>query len=188
FGPAEIGSLKVGLQIGAVYRFQVSRIPNHVGGEVFPSVEVIDRLHPPEGAQWRFPIPIQLTENELGMALDGKFVTRVIYVENPTAALAHASKPNQQRYYEVRPDADPLEAADALGRPVAILRIGSRMPGESGPDSAFLYGSPPVVRVRGLQIAPPRIEELPPGLPQAAVPQVAVPRGDVARRSLFPLR
>ena len=38
-----------------------------------------------------------------------------------------------------------LAIADRLGRPVAILRIGGRLPGPEGPDQQFLAGSPPVM-------------------------------------------
>jgi hypothetical protein len=144
FAESLAGKLNVGLQIGSVYRFRVTRIPLREGAEVFPTVEVIDRLHPPEGLKWRFPIPIQLTEQELNLALDGKMVTRVIYVENPTQALPLPQDKKLQRYFEIRAEADALQAADALGRPVAILRIGSRVPGDAGPDAAFLFGSPPL--------------------------------------------
>ncbi len=138
------GALKVGLQIGSVYRFRVTRIPLREGAEVFPTLEIIDRLHPPEGLKLRFPIPVQLTADELQLALNGKLVTRVIYVENPTQALPLPQDKKLQRYFEARPEGDPVEIADALGRPVAILRIGSRVPSADGPDAAFLYGSPPL--------------------------------------------
>lgn len=134
--------LLVGLQLGQVYRFQVSRIPLRDGAEVFPTLEVIDRLSPPEGAKWRFPVPVQITRQELDLALAGKYVTRVIYVENPRGALPHHVDRHSQPYFEVRPEADPLQVADQLGRPIAILRIGSRVPGAAGPSDAFLYGSP----------------------------------------------
>jgi hypothetical protein len=39
---------------------------------------------------------------------------------------------------------------------VAILRIGSRVPSDGGPDAAFLYGSPPLE-----QFIPQ--EQIPPG-------------------------
>ena len=43
---------------------------------------------------------------------------------------------------------NPLDVADGLGRPMAILRIGGRLPDASGPDEVFLYGSPPLLRWR----------------------------------------
>src|SRR5690606_10604716 len=47
--------LAVALQIGPVYRFKVTDIPAHPGVEVFPTIELIDRLYPPEGLARRFP-------------------------------------------------------------------------------------------------------------------------------------
>lgn len=155
FAQPQPEKLKVGLQIGGVYRFRVTRIPLREGAEVFPTLEVIDRLHPPEGLKWRFPIPVQLTADELRLALDGKFVMRVVYVENPTQALPLPQDKKLQRWFELRPDADALEAADALGRPVAILRIGSRVPDDAGPDAAFLYGSPPLEQFIPQELIPP---------------------------------
>ena len=163
--------LKVGLQIGQVYRFQLSRIPLREGAEIFPTLELIDRLHPPEGAKWRFPVPVQISMDEIDLALAGKFVTRVVYVENPDNALAHHVDRKFQRYFEVRPDTDPLEVADELGRPIAILRIGSRLPERGGPSDAFLYGSPGWERFPGVEAKPPF--EI---VPTPAAPRVRLPR------------
>jgi len=144
FAEPQPAPLLVGLLIGEVYRFRITQIPLHLGAEVYPTIEVIDRLYPPEGMANRFPIPIEITKEELELALDGKLVTRVIYVENPQNALPRAEGPHQ-RYFESRADLDPLEVADQLGRPIAILRIGSRHPESAGPGNAFLYGSPPLL-------------------------------------------
>jgi hypothetical protein len=135
---------KYGMLIGAVYRFRITGIPQYEGLEVYPTVEVIDRIYPPVGLENKFPIDIELTEQELEMALDGKFVTRVIYLENPDDALPVAEDPEHQSFFEVAPHENPLEMADRLGRPVAILRMGARVPDESGPDAKFLYGCPPI--------------------------------------------
>lgn len=144
FAQPQPAPLLVGLLIGEVYRFRVTRIPLHPGAEVYPTIEVIDRLYPPEGLAHRFPIPIELTKEELELALEGKLVTRVIYVENPQNALPRSEGPHQ-RYFETRAVVDPLEVADQLGRPIAILRIGSRQPEATGPDNNFLFGSPPLL-------------------------------------------
>ncbi|MEM6329647.1 MAG: hypothetical protein AAF790_05295 [Planctomycetota bacterium] len=143
FSTAYAGSLKVGLKLAAVYRFRVDGVLNDQRVEVYPTVELIGRLYPPPGKAARFPIPVQLTAEELRMAAAGSFVTRVIYVEDPTQALpvaeAMVDGRREQQYFEARPDQDPLLVADMLGRPVAILRIGSRLPG--GPLG---YGDPPI--------------------------------------------
>ena len=89
------------MQIGPVYRLQVTDIPNNEGLEIFPTVEVIDRLYPPPGLALRFPIPIELTQDELELAARGAFVTRVIYVEDPHQALPIARQ-GQRRAAVVR--------------------------------------------------------------------------------------
>jgi hypothetical protein len=62
--------------------------------------------------------------------------------------LPHAEKGGETNWFEAAEGSDPLVIADELGRPVAILRIGGRVPAAGGPDDAFLGGSPPVVRCR----------------------------------------
>ena len=47
---------RLGLLISPVYRFRVTNIPLHPGAEVFPTIEVVNRLYPPEGRAWEFPV------------------------------------------------------------------------------------------------------------------------------------
>ncbi|MEX2112629.1 MAG: hypothetical protein WD845_05550 [Pirellulales bacterium] len=149
FSDPQAGPVRFGLLIGAVYRLRVTGIPLQEGLEVYPTIEVIDRLYPPMGMEFKFPIPIELTQEELEMALDGKFVTRVIYLEDPEAAVPAAQEPNDQPYFDVREGESPIDLADGLGRPMAILRMGGRLPdSQAGPDAAFMYGCPPLLRWR----------------------------------------
>src|SRR5437667_4426458 len=46
--------LLAGMLIGQVYRLKVANLPGHEGEEIFPTVEVIDRLYPPPGQAARF--------------------------------------------------------------------------------------------------------------------------------------
>ncbi len=140
------GLRKAGLLIGGVYRLQVSGIPLAEGREVFPTIEVIDRLFTPLGQENRFSIPVELSDADLKLALAGKFVTRVIYLEDPRDALPVREDPNHQNWFEAAPGQDPLAVADSLGRPVAILRLGGRLPDSgAGPDPQFFFGCPPFV-------------------------------------------
>ena len=132
----------VSLQVGEVYRLQVSYIPNRVGS-VYPTIELLDRMHPPAGKETRYPIPIDIAQEDILLALKGHFVTRVIYVEDPRDAVPARDLP-EQRYFDVIPAEDPLLVAGELGRPVAILRLGSVVPGSELKPS-FLFGSPPIV-------------------------------------------
>ncbi len=159
------GPVKASMMIGPVYRFKVTRIPRFAGLELYPTIEVIDRLYPPDGQTTRFPIPIVLTQQELEMALHGQVVTRVIYLEDPRNAVADTLPFGDQQHFDVGPKQDPLHVADKLGRPMAILRIGSRVP--IGAEQGFAYGSPRLVKHKPSQ--PPK-PFTPPAAPEAEQP------------------
>jgi hypothetical protein len=197
FSSPEIGSALVGLQVGSVYRLRVSDLPGRSLAAVYPTIEMIDRLHPPPGKELRFPVPIEITTADIALAAAGQFVARVIYVEDPQQALPERDSP-EQRYFEVLPDEDPLVVASQLGRPIAILRMGSLAPDPaSGPDAPFTFGSPPwqkfatplpvgyvptPVDIQTQQLAPPdKLQPLPgapaltgPGTAESARPLSAV--------------
>jgi len=141
------GEVLAGMLIGGVYRLRISKIPEHETLDVYPTIEVINRLHPPPGQEGRFPIPIEITQEELEMAISGRLVTRVIYLEDPARPFPLPEDPQHQRYFEVHPSEDPLQVADELGRPMAILRMGSRVPDENEGTMQFGYdyGVPPVM-------------------------------------------
>ena len=146
FGVIDRDAALVSMQVGSTYRLKVSNIPNNYI-DIYPTVELIDRMHAPPGKEIRYPIPIHITAEELEMAIAGKFVTRVIYVEDPRRAIGARELPDDQRYFEVMVHEDPFLVASRLGRPVAILRMGSLAPNPAtGPDARFLFGSPPVQR------------------------------------------
>jgi hypothetical protein len=170
FEEAQPAPKKAGLLIGAVYRLRVTNIRLEEGVEVFPTIEVVDRVFAPEGQQRRFAIPIDISEEDLKLAADGKFVTRVIYLEDPRSALPVREDPKSQTWYEAKPGQDPLAVADGLGRPVAILRMGGRLPvqGEAL-DEGFFIGSPPFVAY------PPEKAEAPIA-PKASAPQEEAPK------------
>ena len=120
--------LQAGLLIGNVYRFQVTRIPFMEGAELYPTLEVIDRTYPPPGLATRYPIVVHLDQEDLESALAGKMVTRIIYLEDPETAVPMQQTPATNRPVEVAEHQDALAVADRLGRPVAIVRIGSVAP------------------------------------------------------------
>ncbi len=144
FLPPTSGRLHAGLLIGAVYRFRISSIPGFEGEELYPTVEVIDRTYPPGHLANRFAIPINLDQEDLEDALAGRFVTRVVYLEDPTQAVPIAETPQSSRALDIPANQDALAVADTLGKPVAIVRIGSVTPPTSDvllPQ--FFFGYPP---------------------------------------------
>lgn len=154
FLPPIEAPVTTGMLVGAVYRFRVTHIPDRPGEELYPTLEIIDRTYPEPGKEHRFPIPIVMTQEDLILALQGGMVTRVIYLEDAELARPVATGPSEQFSLDVPAHANALRTADELGRPVAILRIGSRVPSDlTGDLSSFLYGCPPWVP---MPVAPDR--------------------------------
>jgi hypothetical protein len=133
----------VGLIIGNDYRLRITNIPFQPGREVFPTVKIIARTYPPQGLELEFPIQIDITQEDIELALDGKFVTRVIYLENPQTAMPIHDDSGMQISTDVSGGVDPIAAAATMGQPVAIVQIGGRIPNTLGvTDPAFFHGSP----------------------------------------------
>ncbi|MCA9151094.1 MAG: hypothetical protein KDA92_17405 [Planctomycetales bacterium] len=149
----ESTDLRVGLTVGQPYRLRISGIPQHEAHQLYPSVELIDHLHPPDGQRDRFPIPIELTQEDLETALRGSLVVRVVYVENPQRAFPEPER-GEQLTTDVLPSEDPLHVADDLGRPVAVVRLGSRTPLTGEIDAGFTFGEPPVELLASLPSQP----------------------------------
>jgi hypothetical protein len=87
------------------------------------------------------------------LAARGAFVTRVIYVEDPQHTLPIARRADEEQpWMEAPPGEDPLVTADRNGRPVAILRIGSRVP-NAGQLQAGFNAAPPFVLLNSAECA-----------------------------------
>lgn len=133
------------LKVGKTYRFRLTNIPLMPGVELFPTIEILDRTHPPIGEELRHAIQVEFTKDDLYAAIRGKFVTRIIYIENPETALPISSRDQVgQGYFDVAATADPILVAKTLGRPVVRIQIGGRSPDDlENFDPAFLYDCPP---------------------------------------------
>ncbi|MDR2115186.1 MAG: hypothetical protein LBP87_02270, partial [Planctomycetaceae bacterium] len=133
----------VGLIVGNDYRLRITDIPFQAGREVFPTVKIIARTYPPHGLELEFPIQIDITQEDIELALDGKFVTRIIYLENPQTAMPIRGDFGTQISTDISAGFDPMAVAAAMGQPVAIVRIGGRIPNTFGAtNSMFFHGSP----------------------------------------------
>lgn len=146
FATPQPGNPLVGLQVGHVYRMRVTNLFDRPGVEVYPTVEIIDRLYPPPGAALKFPVPIDITAEDLELAARGMYVTRVIYVEDPSQALPVTEVNGQTTWYDARENEDPLEVADTAGRPIAILRLGARDLKQASGQGFRTYGCPPIIQ------------------------------------------
>lgn len=136
------------LLVGRVYRFKVDNLPDYPGAAFYPSIELIDRLHPPADKVDQFPVEFELTTEELDWAEAGRLVTKVIYLEQPQRVpLRQLEEP---RRTETLPSAEnALAEADERGRPMAIVRLGGRTPNADGSDRQQFFGPGHPVRLSG---------------------------------------
>lgn len=151
FGESVAQPATVALLVGLPYRVKLTGIPYEPEAELYPTIELIDRTYPPAEKAHRFPIPIAFDAVDIEAALRGELVTRVVYLEDSQNA-EPVGYAGPQRVFESAPGEDMLQTADYFGRPLAIIRLGSRVPAEIGGPAAehFLFGSPPVAPVKPL--------------------------------------
>lgn len=173
FLPPLPAPITVGVLVHPVYRLRITGIPSFAGRELFPTLELLDRLCPPPGQESRFAVPVELTQEDLRLALEGHFVTRVIYVEDPQTALPIVEDPHHPNWFDAGPGRDPVAEARHWGRPIAILRLGSIVPDERrGVDWQFLNGCPPLVLLPRPRTAAP-VASAAPVRPSSPTPTAA---------------
>ncbi|MDR0327870.1 MAG: DUF11 domain-containing protein [Planctomycetaceae bacterium] len=159
--------LQAGMLIRCDYRLRITGIPYHPGSELFPTVTLLARTYPPQGREREFPIIINLTQEDLELAMAGRYVVRVIYLENPHHALPIQTSNDEQLSHDIQ-GGDPVAAAATQGLPVAIVRIGGRVPPQDAANGMlrpdFCFGSPPWILNRTIapeQIPLPQKEQVP---------------------------
>ena len=133
---------QAGMQVGHAYRIKISNLPDHPGVELFPTIELLGRLHPPVELKDKYPVPIEITAEEIETVVKDQMVTKVIYLEQPQLATPTRQVNGKQHVESLETEINLLEAADQRGRPIAILRIGGRLPDPSSPEDEFYTSSP----------------------------------------------
>lgn len=136
----------LGYLLGRVYRLKLNEIPLHAESEIYPTLEIVNRLFPPQGREFDFPIVVDLTREDIELALGGNLVTRIVYLENPMGALPVDSTHQEGKLsFDVPDGYSPIVAAEQRGIIMAVIRMGSRLP-NSPPNASdpFYFGLPPV--------------------------------------------
>jgi len=138
--PAQLGVL-----VGHTYRLRIRNLPEMPGVELFPTIEVIGRLHPPRGLEHDYPIPVHIDRKDIDLAISGNLVTRVVYLEQPQLA-APFELDASTRNRDIEAAANALAEADRFGRPVLVLRMGGRLPSPQGEPLSFYGSGGPIAR------------------------------------------
>lgn len=135
------------IALGHAYRLEI-RVsnPNPFEKEtpevsLYPTIELVDVLHPPAGREDEFPIPVTITEEEIELALEGRLVTKVIYLE-PAKESNPLTIHQQNPTLNVAPNRNVIEEADRRGRPMLVLRMGARRPTSDEDPAFFGTGAP----------------------------------------------
>ena len=103
-------------------------------------IEVVGHLHRPAGIDpGKYPIRVVFGDLDFEDVADrGRLVTQVIYLEDPEQSLPIALPKDEIPVVSLNPSEEPLRVAAALGRVVAIVRMGGRRP--SADDASFVGG------------------------------------------------
>lgn len=140
---------QAGLTVGPVYRIILSDMPEFPGVVLYPTLELIDRLHPPADLRQKYPIPVDLTEDDIQQAIRDHLVTKIIYIEQPDLADPVAQR-ERIREENIPLNKNLMTEADLRGRPCMYLRIGGRIPSPQELNANPLQIPGPV------EFAPPR--------------------------------
>lgn len=131
------------LLVGRLYRFKIDNMPVFPGVEFYPSLELIDRLHPPADKVDEFPIEFEFSQEEFEFAAEGRLITKIVYLEQPQRVpLTQVLEP--RKTVTLMPTQNALAEADDRGRPMAIIRLGGRTPDAHGMDQQFFGPGGPV--------------------------------------------
>lgn len=118
---------QMGVAVGFTYRLKLSEMPEYPGVELYPSLEILDRLTPPAGLEGKFPVPVEFTREEIELAIRGRLVTKVVYLEQPQMAYFNGQL-SRNGVLDLPPHRNLLAEADQAGRPMVLVRLGGRLP------------------------------------------------------------
>ena len=128
--PETPGGITVGLKVGVGYRLKVSNYPTRPSEVMYPVVEVVGHLHRPANIDpAKYPIRVIFHEDDVeDVVARGRLVTQVVYLEDPDQALPLHLPKDEIPTATLSPAEEPLKVAAALGRVMAIVRLGGRTP------------------------------------------------------------
>lgn len=117
----------LGMRPGYLHRVQINNPPGHPGVVLYPTLEVRGTLYlPPKLRASSYPAAVVFTPEEIDRVLQGKLLTKVIYLEDPEKAFAVNTTTDGPIELEAAKGQNPVEAAMERGRPMVIVRLGSR--------------------------------------------------------------
>ncbi|MGL4423784.1 MAG: hypothetical protein ACRCZF_24230, partial [Gemmataceae bacterium] len=162
-------NVTVGYRPGYIYRAELSGLPN-TSEVLYPEFEVRGSLVPRNGMNYTdHPTPVVFSSSDIQKAVNGALVVKVIFLEDPQAALPIATSANQPLEETMDTMEQAVKSARDFGRLVMIVRLGNRKPDPQTLEQASVPGtilfpgethlpaptSPPVVGWQGVPLFDP---------------------------------
>jgi uncharacterized repeat protein (TIGR01451 family) len=120
---------KVVLATGQVYCLRVRHATEKADRVIYPTLQTIGYTVPPANVDpLAFPTPIHILDQDIEDAAAGRLVSNVVYLEDPTSAFPMAFPRGEIPIIDIRPGEDALERASKMGRPIAFIQLGNRVP------------------------------------------------------------
>jgi hypothetical protein len=108
---------------GAIYALKLSRIPGHAGVEIYSTLEAAPTLPRTEAYLKANAIPIEFTAEDIDHILEGKPLTKVVYLPDPDEESALQGGPATLVSSQLPSSLNPILEADRRGAILAIIRV-----------------------------------------------------------------
>jgi len=115
-----------GFAQGAVYRLQLSHIPQAPGIELYPTLEVAPVTPRTQGFLQHSAVPVEFTNNDFDQVLSGNFITKVVYLPRPEFQNLATAGVGILVNTQLEPGIDPVAEASNRGAILAIIRMGNK--------------------------------------------------------------
>jgi len=111
---------------GGIYRLKLTNIRDHVGAELYPTLEIGPTNPRTAAFLAHAAIPVQFTDEDFDQVKAGNLVTKVIYLPDPE--FQDLALPGVATLVSTRldPGENPVVEADRRGSIMAIIRMGNK--------------------------------------------------------------
>jgi uncharacterized repeat protein (TIGR01451 family) len=155
----------VGLRPGYRYRFELANVGDRKNETIYPSFEVRGSLIPRSSLNVAdHPIPIVLTDEDISRILEGRFLSKVYFLEDPEQAV-NPIVPGVPVEIGASNEGEAYKEARRRGRIMVVVRAGERLFTRAELAAENVPGT---ILLRGMKTNP--VPSAPPCLPYAGIP------------------
>jgi hypothetical protein len=168
--PMVIAAGRYNFPQGSLYRLKLTGIPDRVGLELYPTMEIAPANPKTDAYLSHSPIPIGLSQEDIDQILAGNYVTKVVYLPDPEHQELAIAGVETLVSTRLEPGVDPILEADRRGSILAILRVGNIDLEMPGTEVTAMGPQGPIVRAGGAMTAAMPAGYMAPGPASGAAP------------------